>query len=136
MELQRAGHNSVTEQWQQQHSQQHGWSWQSSYSEKQVRKKDKYGTISLACGTNEFIQGTESHRHREQPCGCQGGEGAGERIRDTNCYTEWISNRVLLQSTQNYIHYPVKTHNGKEYKKQCIHITESLCCTAETDTAV
>ena len=82
----------------------------------------------------------QSHRHREQPCGCPGGEGSGERIRDTNWYTEWISNRVLLQSTQNYIHHPVKNHNGKEYKKQCvciyIYITESLCCTAETDTAV
>ena len=33
-------------------------------------------------------------------------------------YTEWINNKVLLQSTGNYIQYPVINHHGKE----CIHI--------------
>ena len=28
--------------------------------------------------TNELIYETETHRHREQTCGCQGGEEVGE----------------------------------------------------------
>ena len=27
----------------------------------------------------------------------------------------WINNKVLLYGTENYIHYPVINHNGKEY---------------------
>ena len=33
--------------------------------------------------------------------------------------------------TGNYIQYPVINHNGKEYEKLYLCITESLCCTAE-----
>ena len=29
-------------------------------------------------------------------------------------YIEWINNKVLLHSTENYIQYPVINHNGKE----------------------
>ena len=32
---------------------------------------------------------------------------------------EWISNKVLLYSTRNYIQYPVISCHGKEYKKEC-----------------
>ena len=31
---------------------------------------------------------------------------------------EWINNKVLLYSTENYIQYPVINHNGKEYIKK------------------
>ena len=31
---------------------------------------------------------------------------------------EWIKNKVLLHSTGSYIHYPVRSHNGKEYEKE------------------
>ena len=53
-------------------------------------------------------------------------------------YTEWINNEVLLYSTGNYIQYPVIDGNGKDYKKSvymcvCVCVTESLCCTAETN---
>ena len=34
-------------------------------------------------------------------------------------YTEWINN-ILLYSTGNYIHYPVISHNEKEYEKEYI----------------
>ena len=45
-------------------------------------------------------------------------------------YIEWINNKVLLYSTENYIQYPVINHNGKEYLKNIyICITESPCCT-------
>ena len=30
-------------------------------------------------------------------------------------YIEWINNKVLLYSTENYILYPVINHNGKEF---------------------
>ena len=64
-------------------------------------------------------------------------------------YIEWVENRVLLYSTENYIQYPMINHNGKEYfKKECVYIyvythtyiyickTESLCCIAEINTTL
>ena len=39
-------------------------------------------------------------------------------------YIEWMNNKVLRYSTENYIQYPVVNRNGKECEK-------SLCCTAE-----
>ena len=45
-------------------------------------------------------------------------------------YIEWI-NKILLCSIANYIQYPGINHNGKEYKKECTYIIESLCCIAE-----
>ena len=38
-------------------------------------------------------------------------------------YTEWINNKDLLCNKQNYIHYLVIKHNGKEYEKRmCVYI--------------
>ena len=34
----------------------------------------------------------------------------------------WINNKVLWYSTQNYIQYPVTSHNGKEYEKEYIYV--------------
>ena len=35
---------------------------------------------------------------------------------------EWINNKVLLYSIENYIQYPMINHNGKEYlKKECVY---------------
>ena len=58
-------------------------------------------------------------------------------------YIEWINNKVLLYSTENYIQNPMINHNGKEYfLNVCIniniyiHITESLCCTAANNTTL
>ena len=33
-------------------------------------------------------------------------------------YREWISNKVLLYSTESYMQYPMINHNGKEYLKR------------------
>ena len=53
-------------------------------------------------------------------------------------YIGWIDNKVLLYSTGNYVQYPVISQNGKEHEKEYIYIyiTESLCCTAETNTTL
>ena len=32
--------------------------------------------------------------------------------------TEWIHNKVLLYSIENYIQYPMINHNGKKYFKK------------------
>ena len=32
----------------------------------------------------------------------------------------WINNKILLDSTRNYIQYTVIKHNGKEYKQEYI----------------
>ena len=66
---------------------------------------------------------TDSHRHREQTCGCQGGVGEGRDglgVWVSRCkllHIEWINNKVLLYSTGNYIQHLVITCNGKESEK-------------------
>ena len=63
--------------------------------------------------------------HREQTCGCHGGEegGVNWEFRVGRCkllYIEWINNQVLLYSTGNSTQYPRINHHGKKYKKECI----------------
>ena len=51
----------------------------------------------------------QTHRHREQTCGCQGGgEGSGMDWEFGVCrhkllHLEWISKEILLYSLGNYI---------------------------------
>ena len=63
--------------------------------------------------------------HREQTFGCQEGGGWGrdevggrfQQMRKV-FYKEWVNNKVLLYSTENYIQYLMVNHNGKEdYKR-------------------
>ena len=35
---------------------------------------------------------------------------------------EWISTKILLYSTGNYIQYPVINHNGKEYFQKNVYM--------------
>ena len=36
---------------------------------------------------------------------------------------EWINNKVLLYSIENYVQYPMISHKGKEYfKKEYIYV--------------
>ena len=37
-------------------------------------------------------------------------------------HLEWIKDKVLLHSTRNCIQSPGINHNGKEYKKESIHV--------------
>ena len=98
---------------------------------------------------NLFMKQEQTHRHREQTCGCQGGgdvgrDGVGvwDQQMQAIIYRmdkqEWINNKVLLYSTGNYIQHPVINHNGKGYKKKNVQmcITESLGCTAEMGTTL
>ena len=50
-------------------------------------------------------------------------------------YIDWINNKVLPYSTENYIQYLMINHNGKEYFKN-VYITESLFCTAVVNTTL
>ena len=54
-----------------------------------------------------------------------GGGGTEWEVGISRCkllYREWINNKVLLYSTENYIQYPMINHNGKEYKKKNVYI--------------
>ena len=62
-------------------------------SEISQTEKDKYHMISLICGIQNMTQMNlstkqkQTHRHREQTSGCQGGGGERaqtKRLRDTN----------------------------------------------------
>ena len=72
----------------------------------------------------------QTHRHREQTCGCQGGVGLGEgwigslglAVANGWINSRWINNKVLLYSTGSYIQYPGINHNGKEYEKECVYM--------------
>ena len=90
----------------------------------------------------------QTHRQKEQTCGCQAGGWVGEAcigslgIADANSYTQ--NEKFLQYNTGNYLQYPVTNHNGKEYEKEYTHthththiyITESPCCTTEINTTL
>ena len=76
---------------------------------------------------NVFMKQEQTHRHREQTCGCQGGSGEGMDWefgvgRYKLLHLGWINNKVLLYSIGNYIQYPVINHNGKENEKESTYM--------------
>ena len=75
---------------------------------------------------NLSMKQKQTHRQRQETCGCQGmGVGGMDQqfgiSRGKLLHTEWI-NKVLLYSTGNYIQYPITSHNGKEYEKECVSV--------------
>ena len=40
---------------------------------------------------------------------------------------QWINNKVLPDSTGNYVQYLVINHNGKEYEKECVCVCLCVC---------
>ena len=56
--------------------------------------------------------------------------------RYTLLYVKQVTNKDLLYSTGNSTQYSVMTYVGKESKKEWIYITDSLCCTPETNTTL
>ena len=92
---------------------------------------------------NLFTKQKQTHRCRKQTYGYQRGKWWGEdklAVWDQQIQTTIykINNKVLLHSAGNYIQYLVITYNGKENEKEytCACITESLCCTPETNTTL
>ena len=87
--------------------------------------------------TNSSTEQKQTHRHRDRPVVAKGARVGGGMCWEfgiSRCKLlkrGWINNIFLLNSTGNYIQYPVINHNGKEYEKECICITESLSCIAE-----
>ena len=77
---------------------------------------------------NLFTKQKQTHRLRRQTYGYQRGKvawGINWEFGINRCkllHTEWISNKVLLCSTGNYIQYPEINHNGKENKKECTYV--------------
>ena len=79
---------------------------------------------------NFFTKQKQTHRPRKQMYGYQRGQqGREEAINQefgnnmyTLLYIKQITNKDLLYSTGNYIKYPIITYNGKESKKEHIHI--------------
>ena len=62
--------------------------------------------------------------------GVGAGGGMEGEVGGSRCellYTEWINNKVLLYSTENYIQHPMINHNGKEYKKENICVSVCVC---------
>ena len=61
----------------------------------------------------------QTHRRREQTCGCQGGVGGMDWESGVSRYkllhTEWTDNKVLVYRTGNYIQCPGINHNRKGY---------------------
>ena len=69
---------------------------------------------------NLSMKQKQTHKYREQTCGCRNGGWGGMNWESgiSRCklaYIEWINNKVLLYSTGNYIQCCVINHNGKEY---------------------
>ena len=72
---------------------------------------------------NISMKKKQTHRHRDQTFGCQGGggeEGKGGKgwefgINKGKLLQREQINKVLLYSTGNYIQCPVINQNGKEY---------------------
>ena len=98
---------------------------------------------NLNYGTNELIYKIEADSQTEIRLVVAKGEGREMEWefgvgRCKLLHLEWISNKVLLYSTGNYIHYTVINRNGEEYQEKDVPmwIPESLCCTAEMGTTL
>ena len=84
---------------------------------------------------NILIKQKQTHRHREQTCGCQGAGGKGGENWDQQMQTIIYTldeQQGIWYRMGNYIQYLVINHNRKEYEDRIhICITESLGCIAE-----
>ena len=79
--------------------------------------------------TSLSMKQKQNQGHREPTGMCQGDMGLGKggsgsmRLADVSFYIEWINNKVLLYSTENYIQYPMINHSGKRiFLKECTYM--------------
>ena len=82
------------------------------------------------------VKQKETHRHGEQTCGCLGRGGDGWGVSGRKLFpSERGSDEVLTgPGTGNPVQDPVINRHGKNMKNACVLISDSFCCTAETDT--
>ena len=80
------------------------------------------------------IKEKQTHRHREQTCGCQGGRGRWDGIWEygfSRCkllHLEWISSEVLLSITGNYIQALGMDHGEDNIRERmCIYLCVCVC---------
>ena len=93
---------------------------------------------------NLFTKQKQDPRCRKQTYGYQQGRGGGINCeigidKYTLLYIKQITNKNLLYSTANSTQYSLMASIGKEPKKRvdiCICVTDSLYCTAETNTTL
>ena len=84
---------------------------------------------------NLSMKQKRTQRHREETCGCCGGRerlGVWDQQMQTSIYR-------MGKQQGNYIQYPATNCNGKAYEREKniqVCITESLCCTPETNTTL
>ena len=84
----------------------------------------------------------DSRRHTEiRLVGAKGQGRTGWEFDTNGCkllYAGRTNNKVLLWSTEKYIHSPEINHTGKEYQKKnvCMCATESLVCTDQFSRSV
>ena len=89
---------------------------------------------NLKYGTNEFIYQTERLTNITELRLPKDTGSVGEKeweFRGSRCkllHTDWINNKVLLYSTENYTQYLVINHNGKEYVKENMYMHTYICC--------
>ena len=92
--------------------------------------------------TNEHTKQKETHRPREQNCGCCREEIVRESGMDlsTLLYLKWVTSKDLLyriwNSAQCYVAAWIGGEFGGEWMDTCISMAESLCCSSETITTV
>ena len=104
----------------------------------EVSQKEKKNTIwyhlyvEFKYDINEPIYKTRGSQTCELPSesrlevakGEWGGRGMDWEFGVRRCklwHFEWINNKVLLYSTEDYIQSPRINHNGKEYFKKSVH---------------
>ena len=80
------------------------------------RSRHRYIRHKVSLSTNQ----KQSHRHREQMCGWQGGGSGMDREfgvgRCRLLHLEWMGDEVLLYSTGDYIQSLEIDHDGRYYK--------------------
>ena len=95
----------------------------------------KYDTNELIYETETGSQTQKTDRRLPGERGFRGGKDCEAGVsRCKLLYRVWINNKVLLDSTENYIQYTVINRNGKEHERMYIYkhthicISASLCC--------
>ena len=89
---------------------------------------------------NLSMKQKQTHKHREQTCGCQGGEG-----RDCLLVWDWQTQPTIFRMDKQQS--PAITAQGNmswdkpQWKRifkmnVCVCVTESLCCAAEISTTL